>query len=111
MAKNYFGKARCASCHNGVSLTNELRHDTGVSKSPSRIKTPSLVGIDSTGPYFHDGSHASLDDVIDFYNDDFLRNRKKERSLDLDMRPLGLNQEEKDALVEFLKQLPNRSMK
>ena len=40
--------------------------------------------------------------MIDFYSDGFLKNRKKDRSLDLDMRPLGLSQDEKDALVEFL---------
>ena len=31
------------------------------------FKTPSLRNISLTGPYFHDGSRATLEDVIDFY--------------------------------------------
>jgi cytochrome c peroxidase len=108
--KLFFGKARCASCHNGVSLTNENSHDTGAGNLSIRIKTPSLVKINETGSYFHNGSHSSLLDVVNFYNEGFLKNRTKNRSLDLDMRPLGLNKEEKDALVEFLKAIPHKGL-
>jgi cytochrome c peroxidase len=32
------------------------------------FKTPTLRGLLDTGPYMHDGSEATLEDVIEFYN-------------------------------------------
>ena len=32
------------------------------------FKTPTLRNIEITQPYMHDGSLASLEDVVDFYN-------------------------------------------
>jgi len=103
--KLFFGKARCASCHNGPSLTNERMHDTGVSEEAKSIKTPSLVKISRTAPYFHNGSKQTLEEVVDFYDSGFLEVRSPTRPLDLDMRPLGLSDEEKIDLVEFLRTL------
>ncbi len=49
----------------------------------------------------HDGSLATLEEVIDFYNGGGNRNPH----LDTDIRPLNLTAEEKKALVAFLKAL------
>ncbi|MEE2644603.1 MAG: cytochrome c peroxidase, partial [Myxococcota bacterium] len=102
----FFGKARCASCHSGVSLTDERRHDTGVTDEERLIKTPSLVRVAETAPYFHDGSKRNLMDVIDFYDQGFVSQRTGTRRLDIDMRPLGLSRDEKRTLVEYLKAIP-----
>jgi cytochrome c peroxidase len=104
--KLFFGKARCASCHNGVSLSNERIHDTGVSADPKAFKTPPLVRLDRTAPYFHDGSASTLGEVVEFYNTGFTQNRTSTRSLDIDMRPLGLSDQEISDLVEYLKNIP-----
>ena len=69
------------------------------------FKTPGLRNIELTGPYMHNGGHATLEQVVEFYNrgGDFARQNRKD--LDPDIRPLGLTQEEKDALVAFMKAL------
>ncbi len=105
--KLFFGKARCSGCHNGVSLTDERRHDTGAAEFERLVKTPSLVRVDRTAPYFHNGSMSTLRAVVDFYDRGFLSQRSRTRRLDTDMRPLGLTPEEKAALVEYLKKLPH----
>lgn len=105
--KLFFGKARCASCHNGASLTNERMHDTGVSSEAKAFKTPSLVRAGKTAPYFHDGSMATLKEVVEFYNSGFVQKRSQTRPLDIDMRPLGLSADERNNLVEYLKNLPH----
>jgi cytochrome c peroxidase len=51
----------CATCHTGDHLTDQLPYDlfglTGV-------RTPTLVGISATGPYLHDGSVSTLEQVL-----------------------------------------------
>jgi cytochrome c peroxidase len=49
----------------------------------------------------HDGSVATLREVVDFYN----RGGEKNPWLDSKMKPLGLTETEIDALVEFMKAL------
>jgi cytochrome c peroxidase len=63
------------------------------------FKTPDLRNVLVTAPYFHDGSQATLWDVIDHYNKgDGLHNP----DLDEDIRPLALTEPEIDDLVAFL---------
>jgi DNA-binding beta-propeller fold protein YncE len=51
----------CSTCHNGPRYTNnEFYTMLGM----SRVKTRPLVGIAATAPYFHDGSAATLMDVL-----------------------------------------------
>jgi cytochrome c peroxidase len=40
---------------------------TGVASDMGRMRTPTLRNIAVTAPYFHDGSAATLDDVLDHY--------------------------------------------
>ena len=71
----------------------------GVTKLPSQIgafKTPSLRNVAVTGPYFHDGSVATLEEVVDLYD----------RGTDFDhpeLMKLFLSTEDKTDLVEFVK--------
>ena len=93
------GQAGCALCHLGPTLTDEKRHDTGV--GGGAFKTPSLREAARTPPYMHDGSLATLDDVIDFYD----KGGKPGPNLDPDIQPLNLTASEKAALKAFLQAL------
>ncbi len=63
------------------------------------FKTSGLRNIELTAPYMHDGSEATLLDVINFYD----RGGESNPFLDGDMRPLGLNDRQKADLVELMK--------
>lgn len=65
------------------------------------FKTPSLRNVALTGPYMHDGSFKTLEDIIEYYN---AGGRYGPNNSDL-IKPLNLNEEEKQALVAFLKAL------
>jgi cytochrome c peroxidase len=113
------GKAHCNLCHQGFNFSDGLFHNigvgwngkffqdagryevTGVFKDQGAFKTPTLREVFETGPYMHDGTFASLEAVIDFYDRGGIPNPQ----LDLLIQPLHLNNEEKRALVEFLKSL------
>lgn len=64
-----FGIAGCTFCHPAPLYTDRRKHDVGTAtplerKGP-RFDTPSLRGLFDTAPYFHDGSAATLYDVLD----------------------------------------------
>lgn len=66
------------------------------------FKTPDLRNVLVTAPYFHDGSQATLWDVVDHYNKgDGLQNPY----LDEDIRPLALSEQDIDDLVAFMASL------
>lgn len=104
-------KGHCASCHAGPTLTDELLHNTGIAwrdeqlhdagGGNGRFKTPTLREIARTSPYMHDGSLATLEEVVDFYD----RGGRNNPFLDKEMRPLNLTAEEKRALVALLRAL------
>ncbi len=113
------GKGQCAGCHAGPDLTDDQFHNTGVAWRSGRFadegrysvtlnerdhgafKTPTLREIGRTAPYMHDGSLATLEDVVDYYATGGHRNPY----LDPRVRPLGLSSGEQKALVAFLKTL------
>jgi cytochrome c peroxidase len=64
-------------------------------------KTPSLRNVALTAPYMHDGSLATLEAVVEFYDRGGIDNPGKSALLS----PLGLSAEERNALVAFLKSL------
>lgn len=104
------GKARCSACHVGSNLTDELAHDTSVAATPAAFKTPTLWEVASTAPYFHDGSRATLREVLDFYNSGGPapgRVRDGLRMVDPELRPLALAEHELDALEAYLMTLRN----
>ena len=61
-------------------------------------KTPSLRNVALTAPYMHDGSLATLSEVIEFYDRGGIDNPGKDPLV----QPLHLNPEEKQALGAFL---------
>ena len=64
-------------------------------------RTPNLRNVALTSPYMHDGSFATLEDVVDFYDRGGIDNPQKDPLL----KPLGLSATEKQALVAFLRSL------
>lgn len=122
-------KGNCIACHVGPNFTDERLHNTGIAWRPSggpgaagryldeghfavsgretdrgRFKTPTLREVDRTSPYMHDGSKATLEDVVNFYDD----GGRPNPNLDIEIRPLGLTVEEKRVLVSFLRSLSGR---
>jgi cytochrome c peroxidase len=106
------GKAQCSSCHEGWNFTNDGFQDIGLAskdvgrgeyapgviKMQHAFKTPGLREIARRSPYMHDGSLATLEQVVDHYDKGGVE--RPSRS-DL-MKPLGLTAQEKTDLVAFL---------
>ena len=63
------------------------------------FKVPGLRGVELTGPYFHNGSHLTLMQVVDFYDrgGDF-----DNRDVDDNIHSLALGEQDKNDLVSFL---------
>ena len=115
----FFGKAKCAVCHNGPALTDSGFHNIGVkphdlmeedlgrfnvSKDEAdkgAFKTPGLRSISQSAPYMHNGSEATLKDVVEFYN----RGGDVEQNRSSIITPLELTSREVLDLVEFLRAL------
>jgi cytochrome c peroxidase len=120
--KIFRGKGGCVVCHIGPNLTDEKFHNTGVAWDGARFRdegryaitrepsfqgafrTPTLREVAATAPYMHDGSLATLEDVIDYYD----RGGRPNPRLDPEIRPLGLAPEEKRALAALLKSFSGR---
>lgn len=66
-----------------------------------RFRTPSLRNVALTAPYMHDGSLRSLESVVRFYD----RGGVPHEGLDPLIRPLGLSDDDIEALVAFLESL------
>jgi cytochrome c peroxidase len=92
--------------------TADLAHAKGyselgrflVTKEPKDIgafKTPGLRNVALTAPYMHDGSQATLEQVIEFYD----KGGEDNPYLDGGIRALKLTPQEKADLVELLKAL------
>ena len=63
-----------------------------------RYRTPTLRNVALTAPYMHDGSLATLRDVLTFYN----RGGVPNEELDPLITPLGLSDAEIEDLLAFL---------
>lgn len=108
-------KGKCGSCHAGANFTDELYHNIGVGmdakepdagryavtkqeKDRGAFKTPTLRDAALSAPYMHDGSQATLEDVIAFYNSGGVANP----TLDKEMHALNLTDQEQQDLVALL---------
>jgi cytochrome c peroxidase len=94
--------------HNlGVGYSKGVMKDTGrfeTTRDPDdwgAFKTPTLRNVALTPPYMHDGSLATLEDVIDFYNKGGVPNPNIAPGLHV----LHLTDMQKQALVAFLQAL------
>ena len=75
-----FQEAGCIRCHSGVHFTDNAFHRLGVSfddegrgaitgqaEDRYAFRTPGLRDVAKTAPYMHDGSLATLTEVVEFY--------------------------------------------
>ena len=68
-----------------------------------KFRSPSLRGINQSGPYMHDGSLATLEEVVDYYD----RGGNKHEYTDVAIANLGLTRlsaRQKSDLVAFLRE-------
>ena len=109
--KLFKGKGNCIDCHDGANFTDDSYHNIGVGDSDKgraeisgeksmtgAFKTPGLRNIVFSAPYLHNGSAASLEEVIELYN----VGGKSKKHLDKLIKPLHLNKQEKFDLISFL---------
>jgi len=112
------GKGNCAACHSGWRFTDDGFHDIGLESEHAgrgaevpdepllqhAFKTPTLRNIDQRAPYMHDGSSASLREVVIHYDTGFVRRP----SLSPEIHRLGLTETEIADLAEFMHTLTSR---
>jgi cytochrome c peroxidase len=114
----YESRGGCWRCHSGENFSDEDFHNTGVgvvlgraeegrmavtgrAEDRGRFKTPTLRGVALTAPYMHDGSLASLDDVLEFYR----AGGRANPDLDPSLAPLEMTETDRRNLLAFLNAL------
>lgn len=122
-------KAKCFDCHFGVDFTGSDQFKnigiyngkdlndvgryaiTGNKKDMGAFKIPGLRNIAQTAPYMHNGMHKTLREVIDYYDDPdkFIPNAINRDTLL--SQPLGLTENEKKDLENFLLSLSDEQFK
>jgi DNA-binding beta-propeller fold protein YncE len=63
----FYEQAECGKCHPGPRYTDLKRYDVGTGRGHERnaeFDTPTLVEVWRTAPYLHDGSAATIEDVL-----------------------------------------------
>jgi cytochrome c peroxidase len=112
----FFGKANCTACHVGANLADEQYHNIGIGmdrpepdlgrfvvtkdeKDRGAFKTPTVRNVALTAPYMHDGSVATLEEVVAWYD----KGGHPNPGLSDKIKPLNLTAEERTDLVEFMK--------
>ncbi|KAA5545172.1 c-type cytochrome [Roseiconus nitratireducens] len=115
--KLFSGKANCTACHAGANFADEQYHNLGVGmdaeepdlgryevteqeKDKGAFKTPTLRNVALSGPYMHDGSQKTLEEVVEWYD----KGGHKNPWLSDKMKPLNLTDQEKADLVAFMKE-------
>lgn len=92
--QKHFAAVGCARCHPAPLYTDRQAYDLGTTSGQDRgkpVDTPSLVECWRTAPYLHDGSAASLRDVL------YARNPGQAHA---DLSPL--RPEQVDELIAFV---------
>lgn len=126
----FFGdRTGCTQCHAGANFSDEAYHNLGVGMQSiadlreddaieqpldwgryevtkddadrGAFKTPGLRNVAETGPYMHDGSLETLDDVVAWY----VKGGQPNAFLSPLIEPLDLTAEEQADLVAFLEAL------
>jgi cytochrome c peroxidase len=123
--------ARCTLCHLPPTYSDGLFHNVGIGFDTEKpdlgrgkvladaagrsgeplppeaqtlqgaFKTPSLRGIALTGPYFHDGRAATLEEAVDLMARGGIENPHR----DVKLKPVKLTAAERRLLLTFLRSL------
>jgi len=114
-------RAGCWRCHFGPNFSDERFHATGIgardlapepgrgaitgdAADRGRFKTATLRALALTAPYMHDGSLATLEEVVEFY----ARGGNPLASPDPNLQAFEASPDDRAALVAFLKALSRR---
>lgn len=106
----------CSACHVGANLADEQYHNLGIGMSAEKpdlgryevtmaekdkgaFKTPTIRNVTLSAPYMHDGSLATLEEVVEHYN----KGGDKNKWLSDKIVPLKLTPQEKGDIVEFMR--------
>ncbi|MBL0052738.1 MAG: cytochrome-c peroxidase [Bacteroidetes bacterium] len=116
----FFGEqGECFHCHGEFNFTDYSFKNNGlylnyadsgrarITALPSdvgKFKVPSLRNIELTAPYMHDGSLATLTDVIEHYNSGGKAHPNKSGLI----QPLNLSAQEKQDIINFLNALTDK---
>jgi len=122
--------ARCSNCHLPPAFTDTLFHNIGIgfdtekpdlgrgklladtaekAKQPAppeaealqgAFKTPTLRGIGASGPYFHDGRAATLEEAVDLMLSGGIANPHLDKEK---LQPAKIMPEQRKQLLTFLK--------
>src|SRR5439155_6513645 len=108
----FAGKAGCAKCHSGFAFTDHAFHDIGLpgddrgrgavlrlEAAEHAFKTPGLREIGRSAPYMHNGSLATLEQVIQHYVSGIVERPTLSKDL---TRGLELSPAERANLIAFL---------
>lgn len=122
----FFGNGFCNNCHKGPNLTDSDFHNLGVGwdeetktfadegrfavtkneDDKGAFKTPTLRDISKRGPYMHDGSIESLEEVVKLYSKGGIPNPHLDRKIDRRFAErLDFSEEQIDQLVKFMESL------
>ena len=117
----FSGRTQCSNCHRGNAFVGDIPRNNGLDLDTSsdegagggRFKMASLRNIELTAPYMHDGRFETLLEVVEHYNSGIqahpeLDNRLKNRR----GQPIRMNlsDQEKQALVAFMRTLTDNSL-
>jgi cytochrome c peroxidase len=114
------GATRCFECHTAPTFASDTFRVVGVpSDDPGRaavaddgtfgaFKVPGLRNIALSAPYMHDGSMATLEEVVDFYADGGGRAHGMDK-IDIFVNGFDLSDQDRDDLVAFLYALTDES--
>ncbi|MDP1797896.1 MAG: cytochrome c peroxidase [Planctomycetaceae bacterium] len=111
--KLFFGKANCSACHSGPNFSDSAFHNIGLDSADEgrmtiskmagdkgAMKTPTLREIAKTGPYMHNGSLKTLEEVVSHY----VKGGNNNPAQDEEIFPLKISKEDETDLVTFMKE-------
>ena len=110
-------RAACTACHAGANFSDEKYHNLGVGmevdnpdlgrftvtneeSDKGAFKTPTMRNVALSAPYMHDGSQATLEEVVDWY----VKGGHPNPHLSDKIKKLDLNDQEEQDLVAFMKE-------
>ena len=112
-------KAQCTNCHSGLLLTDLQYHNVGVGmdaddpdlgrnnvtdeeEDTGAFKTPTLLDISKSAPYFHDGSAETLEDAVNIL---LVGGFENDHLDDVNLQPAELTPAEREDMLVFLRSL------
>ena len=112
-------QARCTNCHNGQLLTDLQFHNVGIGSQKAKpelgrfvitrddkdrgaFKTPSLLNVGKSAPYFHDGGAKTLEEAVDVMAGGGIDNPHLDRA---SLEPAKLSSDQKRQILDFLREL------